>query len=560
MVQRFLAVILLLVLTGVSPGLSLADQDISEHIRENIRTRLESQDGQVELCIGTELIYASSILPEFYIQRAFRPAWSDRNSLLPQASFLIKRIRRAAEEGLRPEDYHLSKIKEMAEAISNAGNKRTPVNHEVLADLDLLLTDAFLVYGSHLLNGRVDPVTIDPDWQTTSRRADLSKILQSSIEGNSVSESLLNLLPQKKGYSELKKALAAYREISARGGWNSLPDGPAMREGDHGIRVTDLTRRLVASGDLPSDSSSDSDVFTAGLKQGVISFQQRHGLKPDGIVGPKTLAELNIQVDDRIRQIEINLERWRWLPRDLGKKYILVNIANYELSVIEDTRTVMTMRVVVGRQYRKTPVFSDMMTYLVLNPYWNVPHSIAVKDKLPLIRKEPDYLQKQKIKVFFGWGTDATEIDPDTIDWSSMNSKDFIYRLRQEPGPLNALGRIKFMFPNKFSVYLHDTPSRELFTRTERGFSSGCIRIEKPLDLAEYLLKGNQKWSRAALETEIGKTVEQTVSLPNAVPVHLLYWTSWVDNDGNVQFRPDIYDRDRSLAEALHKEAPTAVQ
>lgn len=246
------------------------------------------------------------------------------------------------------------------------------------------------------------------------------------------------------------------------------------------------------------------------------------------------------------------------MPQDLGRRYVLVNIANFELDVVENSQPLIFMRVVVGRDYRRTPVFSDKMTYLVLNPYWNVPPNIAVQDKLPLIKKDPGYLTLQKMMVFQGWGADTREIGPETVDWSQVTAKNFYYRLRQDPGPMNALGRIKFMFPNQFNVYLHDTPTRELFAKTERAFSSGCIRIEKPLELAEYVLRGDFKRTKDKFLAAIDRGTEQTVRLLEPIPVHLLYWTARAYEDGSIQFRKDLYGRDVLLDEALREEPPTS--
>jgi len=277
----------------------------------------------------------------------------------------------------------------------------------------------------------------------------------------------------------------------------------------------------------------------------------RHGLDVDGVVGSATLDALNVPVEKRVRQLIVNMERWRWLPQDLGKRYILVNIADFELDVVENSQPLMTMRVIVGRDYRRTPVFSDNMTYLVLSPYWHVPTAIAVQDILPKIQQEPGYLAKQNIRVFRGWGAETREIDPRTVNWSHVTAANFSYRLRQEPGPMNALGRVKFMFPNKFNVYLHDTPAQELFAKPERTFSSGCIRIEKPIELAEYLLQSDAKWTREKILAVADKRIEQTVRLPEPMPIHLLYWTAWADEDRTVQFRADVYARDGKLYEAL---------
>ncbi len=253
--------------------------------------------------------------------------------------------------------------------------------------------------------------------------------------------------------------------------------------------------------------------------------------------------------------IIINLERWRWLPQNLGYPNIQINIANFELDVNEDETSVLDMRVIVGKTYRRTPVFSDNMTYLVLCPHWNVPDNIAAQDILPDVKKDPDYLSRLGFKILRGWGADMEIVDPVTINWAELNAKDLNFRFRQDPGPLNALGQIKFMFPNRFNVYLHDTPTRGLFAKTARDFSSGCIRIEKPIELAEYLLKDDSLWTRDTILQNIKKNVEQTVKLPKPIPVHILYWTAWVSPDGAVNFRNDIYQRDNALLEAL-KENP----
>jgi murein L,D-transpeptidase YcbB/YkuD len=330
-----------------------------------------------------------------------------------------------------------------------------------------------------------------------------------------------------------------------------------MRKGDRGERVRVLRTRLIVGGDLGQELNNNGDSFDNALEQAVREFQRRHGLEVDGIVGPATLEALDVSVEERVRQIELNMERWRLLPQDLGQRYVLINIPNFELDVVENGKTVMSMRAVVGRPYRHTPVFSARMTYLVLSPYWNIPPGIAIEDVLPLIRKDPNYLAKHNIKVFQGWGAETKEINPKTVDWTRVSAKNFKYRFRQEPGPQNPLGRVKFMFPNEFNVYIHDTPSQELFTKTERCFSSGCIRIEKPIELAEYVLRGDPEWTREKILAEIEKWVEQVVHLPEPIPVHVLYWTAWVDENGTIQFRKDIYGSDERLNEALCRDSST---
>jgi L,D-transpeptidase YcbB len=279
-----------------------------------------------------------------------------------------------------------------------------------------------------------------------------------------------------------------------------------------------------------------------------VLFQRRNGLTADGIVGRGTIEALNISVDDRIASIEANLERWRWLSDDLGERYIKVNIANFELQAIEEDRIVFQSEAIVGRPFRKTPVFSSLITFLVFNPDWTVPNTILINDIVPAVIRNPDYLASRGMKVL---RSDGAEVNPASIDWQSVTLGNFRYRIRQEPGPDNALGRVKFMFPNQYSVYIHDTPVRNLFSQTDRSFSSGCIRIYKPLEFAEYLLRDNPAWTPTQIKSQLDLERMRTVNLNKPVPVHMLYLTAWADDDGVVFFRRDIYDRDQRLLTAL---------
>ena len=534
-------------------------QPLLDQFRERLRARIEAAGMPPLLAVGDEQIHATLALPAFYEKRGYDPAWSGDNGPLPVAEALLATVRDAGREGLTPEDYHLIRIEAiLGEAQKSRGLNRS-LNLGRLADLDLLLTDAFMVYGSHLLSGCVNPETFDAEWLANRRGADFSEVLQRALTSGQVREALEGLAPPQEGYQRLRQALMQCREAAQKGGWPAVPGGPKMVKGDQGERILALRSRLAATGDLRFGGGGE-DVFDDALEQAVRRFQRRHGLDADGVVGVGTLKALNVPAEQRVRQIVLNMERWRWLPQDLGERYVLVNIVNFELDVVEAGQALMVMRVVVGRPYRRTPVFSDMMTYLVLSPYWHVPPMIAIQDMLPQVRKDVGYLTEKRIRVFRGWGAEAEEIDPKTIDWAAVSGKSFPYRFRQEPGPANALGRIKFMFPNKFNVYLHDTPARDLFAKTARTFSSGCIRIEKPIDLAEYALKGDAKWTQEALLAAIDKGVEQTVRLPTAIPVHLLYWTAWTDGDGMVHFREDIYERDRRLDEAMRKPPPTVAR
>ena len=535
---------------------NVAARTLENRIREALRTRIETAGSPPKIVIGDEVIHSSVHLPRFYEDRAYKPAWIGEEGCLPAFPDLLVMIRRAGEEGLRPGDYHLERIEAASRSLRENREITEGESAGKAAELDLLCTDAFILYGSHLLAGKVDPEMIDSEWVASRREGDMADVLRQALHSDRVEGALMDLLPKDSAYGRMKRALLLYREMAARGGWTPVPPGMVLRKGDRSERVRILRDRLAATGDIIVDVPEDQDLLDEGLEGSVRRFQQRCGLDADGIVGPLTLAALNIPVEKRLRRIELNMERWRWLPQDLGKRYVLVNIADFRLEVKEDTETVLDMRIIVGRDYRRTPVFSDWITYLVFSPFWHIPPSLAVQDKLPLIKKDPEYFKKQRIRILRGWGTDEKEIDPATVDWSRVGASNFNYRLRQDPGLLNALGGVKFMFPNRFNVYLHDTPARELFAKSVRMFSSGCIRIEKPFDLAVYSLKGDPRWTAESIRTAMNRAGEQTVRLPERIRIHLLYWTAWVDEDGTVHFREDIYGRDRRLVEALFEEPP----
>jgi len=343
----------------------------------------------------------------------------------------------------------------------------------------------------------------------------------------------------------LEKALAQYRQLAAKGGWPQVPAGPTLHEGDRNERIPLLKKRLIASEDLAA-AADQGDHFDRVLKEAVQRFQTRHGLTADGVVGAKALGELNVPIDERIRQLTASLERCQPLPSVMERRYILVNIADFTLKLFEDGKLRLTMPVIVGKTYRQTPVFNGRIASLVLNPTWEVPHSIATKDILPKIKKDPGYLGQTHLRVFQDWKGDS-EIAPASINWARISPTHFPYRLRQDPGPANALGRVKFLFPNPYDVYLHDTPARELFHKDSRTFSSGCIRIGKPLDLASYLLQGTSLNSMDALTAAISKEKTQSLRIPSPISVHIVYMTAWVDNEGIIQFRPDIYNRNPAL-------------
>jgi murein L,D-transpeptidase YcbB/YkuD len=543
-----------LILLGPNPA---AVQVQTPALADAIRNRLEAGTIRGEWTAAGEEILAVRALPEVYAERGFYEIWVSGGRMTSAAILFLAYLRRGDEEGLRPEDYHLQTIDSL---LSTSHSLPGPETRRQV-DLELLLSDAFLVFGSHLLQGRVNPVSINPEWLANRRNANMSRVLSEAAETGEFVDALVGLLPLQPGYGKLKRTLSHFREVTGAGGWGVVPEGQTLREGDSDPRVLALRARLTVSGDYhpaagTAPEGQNAQLFDSVLDASVRRFQARHGLDPDGAVGSGTLEAMNVSSEERVRQLEVNLERWRWLPEDLGPRHILVNIAGFSVSVVEGDAHVMEMRAIVGRLYRQTPVFSSRMTYLVLSPFWHVPPTIAAVDKLPEIKRDPSYIASQRM-VLLDASTNQP-VDVSSVDWDAMTGNGFNqrYRLRQDPGPNNALGDVKFMFPNPHNVYLHDTPSRELFARAERGFSSGCIRVERPLEVAEYLLRGDPRWSREGIRAAVDRRVETTVALPEPVPVHVQYWTAWVGEADELNFRRDLYMRDALVHEALSAPPP----
>jgi murein L,D-transpeptidase YcbB/YkuD len=470
----------------------------------------------------------------FYTARNFEPVWTDGDRLRPDAWFAIDSLVRSHEDGLLPGEYHLDEI---YLNLDQAGQ-------ETLQPVELLLTDGMLRYLRHLRAGRLEPQAADPKWHISRPAVNPVALLTAVMESPSIHDALQQLIPSHVGYLRLKKLLHDYRVLDSSGGWPTVPPGAALERGSSDQRVQLLRHRLRLSGDLAGHDQGTAFLFDAHVEAAVRDFQARHGLEEDGIVGSKTLAALNVPVSERVQQILINMERWRWMPGELGDRYLLVNMAGFELQAVEGGEVVMDMRVIIGRPYRSTPAFAGEMSYLEFNPYWNVPHKLAILDLLPKQQANPDYLKEGGFRVYASWNKGAAELDPADIDWSAFTPINFPYRLRQDPGESNSLGRIKFMLPNPYAVYLHDTPSRHLFRHPVRTFSSGCIRVEEPLQLANFVL-GNVNYAVTVdVQEEIDSGRNHTRSLPRPLPVYLLYLTAWVDDQGRAQFRDDVYGRD----------------
>lgn len=413
---------------------------------------------QANWVLEKEEIHAVQSLQKFYSQRHYQPAWTESGT--QPIDQLIQAVSLADEHGLNPSDYHF-------QALLNYRDKPdTPA-------LDILATDAYLTLAAHIVGGRLKAETFEPDWTANRRERDLVTLLESSLQSQKILSSLQDLEPDAPAYNALKDGLKRFRNIEKNEGWKKIPDGKALKPGDSGPRVIALSQRLKAGGLLMPDYIPE-DIFTTEHEIAVAAYQRLIGLEADGVAGVVTVSELNKPLSYRIGQIKANLERWRWLPEKLGERHIRVNIADYRLSAYDNGQMVGEHDVIVGRNYRKTPVFSDQISYLILNPWWETPDKLARLDKLPAFIKDPSSVKKLGFQVLDRQGN---ILDSDTINWADFNSKNFPFRLRQSPGEKNAMGKVKIMFPNKHNVYLHDTPTQQLFLRSDRAFSSGCIRV-----------------------------------------------------------------------------------
>src|SRR5262245_21432004 len=435
----------------------------------------------------------------FYKARSYRPAWAHVDGPTADARTLVRVLAASRDEGLDPNQYDVEDLSGEMEKLRGLKLSSASQTNQIAA-LDVELTRNFLKSAIHRYSGQVNPLQLPADWHVMPRKRDMVEVLEQAIRSHRVDAALASLSPRNDQFARLREALANYRRIEQAGGWATIRPGRSLKRGSTGARVDSLQRRLRASGDLLGGFARAR--FDAATEAAVRRFEARHGLAPDGVVGNEDLAQLNLPVAHRIRQIEMNMERWRWLSDSLMTgRYLMVNIPDYTLRVVENDRPMLEMRVVVGKDSTRTPMFTDEISYLVLNPNWNVPASIAANEILPQVQEDETYLQRNNMRVYENETNEAQEVDPTRVNWASLSADDFHYTIRQDPGPDNPVGHVKFMCPNQFNVYLHDTPSNELFSARQRAFSHGCIRVEKPIELAVYLMH-DEGWDAAKVENE----------------------------------------------------------
>ncbi len=515
-------------------------QSTAEHLRRSIEYAHDSEDREIA---GAGLV-AVNFLTRFYEARRFAPAWSQPDHV----EQVVAALEGSYRHGLLPEDFHIDAIRLLQQL-----RREEPDDAGINANLDLLLTDGLVTYAYQLVYGKVDPRDLAPSWNLSRPllAREPEEVLEQALAEGNLAEVLASLEPALPYYTQMQRQLATFRRLANSGGWSVIPAGATLREGDTGPRVTALRARLTAVDDEAKPAGSSSQLFDPALAKAVRRFQLRHGLKPDGLVGPATLQVMNITAAERVEQIRVNMERARWLRQEFGdmRDFVVVNTAGFHVRLYQEGAIEWETRAIVGTAYHQTPVFAADMKYIVLNPTWTVPRSIIRDEMIPQIKADPSYLASKGFDLVDASGR---PVDPRSVDWPAVSPNNFPYGLVQRSGPANALGRVKFMLPNAHAVYLHDTPSRELFARAGRTFSHGCVRIENPLELAALLLGDQPEWTRDAIEATVRRGETTTVFLTEPLRVFILYWTAEPAEAGGIRFYRDAYDRDGAVLAALN--------
>ena len=533
--MSWLPAFVLVVAIGSSQAHAQADIDPRElaTIRINIIDLLANEPN-----LPLPVRQRQDALSAYYVENDGSMLWMGTD----RAQTFVEWLNSAADDGLDPNAYPIAQLIKLYNAVPATDDRGRAV-------IELHFSAAFLEYASDLRVGRFLPRKVDPNFFQQKKEIDQVAALTGLESAANLDQFFASWQPSGEQYASLRAVLADYRALEVNGGWGRINLGDTIKPGMTDPRVPAIRARLaVTDGANPTVAQDVAEVYDEELEWVVKAFQMRHGLEIDGVIGPATLVALNVPVEDRIEEIIISMERWRWMPDNLGTDRIMVNIAGFDLQRFEDDQLAERMAVVVGKPYHRTPVFSDSIKYLEINPYWNVPVSIAVKEELPKLKKNP--------AARAAAGFEAVQGDKvynlTSINWRKYGPGNFPFRLRQRPGPNNALGRVKYMFPNEFNVYLHDTPAKSLFSRADRAFSHGCVRLSRPLELAPPVLAsgGVPGWDMNRVDAVVASGERTVVKLETPLPVHITYFTAWVDQ-GVPNFRNDVYDQDEKLVAAL---------
>ena len=515
---------------------------ISQNVSQIIQNKIESGVETKKITADGTVLFSQTVLPAFYEDNGYQPVWRENRVV----NELITILESSYFEGLTPEDYHLERIKLLLDETKKSKNT------EQFADLDLLMSDAILLYSAHLIAGKVNQSKIRKGWNVPSNKLpeNGAKLLEKALSVDNIMEAVNALKPDNFMYLHLKKGLANYREIEKAGGWKKVTTDKVLKLDVKDPSVLDLRKYLKITGDLPVNIVAENDsVYDENVENAVKHFQFRHNLTQDGVVGKGTLATINVPVKQRIDALRINLERARWVMHHLEDDFMVANIAGYNLRRITNDSVMFYSKIIVGKHYHETPIFKNKIKYIVLNPTWTLTHSIAIKETLPKLKKDPKYLAKHNMIIM---NYSGKVIDPSTLDFKKMSSRDFHYVVRQNAGPNNSLGQVKFIFPNSYSVYIHDTPARSLFNREKRAFSHGCLRLDKKWDLF-FSLVDDSEWTQERLDEVLKSGKTTRVNLKNPIDVVILYWTAGADKQNNLYFDEDIYDRDPAVLTELNR-------
>lgn len=518
-----------------------------EQISASIQKEMNELEQKNYLEFQGEKILSKHFLPRFYKERDYGPAWTNFDSF----NEAIEAIESSTLDGLLPTDYHADALRAIGAQIKGIASQ-DQLDYRWVAQFDILLSDALFLYAYHLYNGKTDPHLLDINWNFKHRDLpeDAPKGLSTAIYERSLSPRLNALRPSNPGYRFFMVELAGYMKIAGDGGWGTIADTGKIEPGDHERRIPKIRKRLHLTNDLSHTEKMESTIYDKNLEKDIKSFQSRHGLYSDGIIGKRTFAALNVPVEEKIDMLRVNMERSRWVMHDAPEDFLIVNIPRFKAYVVNNNSVAYETNVMVGKTYHKTPVFRSKLQYLEFNPTWTVPVSITRKEMIPKIKKDPGYLKKKNFSIVDRSGN---TVDQSTIDFAAISANNFPYTIRQEAGPWNALGVVKFIFPNKHSVYLHDTQAKSLFGKTERTFSHGCIRVQNPLDLAEVLLQGTN-WDRNKIDEQIASKKTKRVRPKQKLDIFLLYWTAGLHESGKLFYVPDVYERDRPILEMLNQQ------
>ncbi len=509
-----------------------------------IRSKLEA-DSEELLTVTDVSLKSSPEIREFYKNRDYMEAWSANGKLTNLAEDMIAGIKEVKYDGLNPNDYHLETIETLWASVSK--NRKST---DGLVAIDLLLTDSFFRLSHDLDVGKIDPTDLKSEWELPLDTPKVSylELLESSLQKRSIRSALENVAPKLDMYQKGREVMRSLEEKASSDtlAWEKVNLDKSLKVGDSHPAIPGLRSRLVFWGSLEPYEVENEALFDSKMEEGLKDYQYAHGMEPDGAIGNLTMESLNNSPARLMEIAAVNLERMRWMPDTLlDGELILVNVANFQLDYLNKKDTVLSAKVIVGKEYNESPVFSADMSYIAFSPYWNIPESIVKDEIIPAVKKNKKYLDEKGMEVVDGSGN---PISSKSIDWSA---DPFPYLVRQKPGGSNSLGLVKFMFPNKHNVYIHDTPARSLFDLESRALSHGCIRVQDPVKFAEILLKDDPEWSLEKINEAMDQEEEKKVNLKEHIPVVIFYLTFWADSDGGAHFKSDIYGRDGEVLAAL---------